>query len=132
MLGQEVGCRPGGGGQPACVCESATMSKPWQAVNKAAHCHHVAVQRNPCRTPAVPSVAHGLCRAVQGLVGFRLEGSGLGVSTKPSAMLCRMPPLSLSQVLMSFNAGGSNLGANLVAQLAVILHVLASYQVTQQ
>jgi hypothetical protein len=43
-----------------------------------------------------------------------------------------MPPLSLSQVLMSFNAGGSNLGANLVAQLAVILHVLASYQVTQQ
>lgn len=30
---------------------------------------------------------------------------------------------------MSFNATGSNLAANLVAQLSVIAHVLASYQV---
>jgi hypothetical protein len=32
---------------------------------------------------------------------------------------------------MSFNATGSNLAANLVAQLSVIAHVLASYQVRQ-
>lgn len=56
----------------------------------------------------------GLCNCVERL--YRLGGQGL----------CH---LSL-QVLMSFNAGGSNLGANLVAQLSVILHVLASYQVT--
>jgi len=31
---------------------------------------------------------------------------------------------------MSFNAQGTNLAANLVAQLSVILHVLASYQVS--
>lgn len=45
-----------------------------------------------------------------------------------SALLLCLPTNHV-QVLMSFNAGGGNLAANLVAQLAVILHVLASYQV---